>query len=188
MCSKGKYVWQHDIWAGNNTDESQLLIITEHIIHLFLLVKSPAYKKKMWLILKSILGSRNHYHSYFTDGEAEAWESKIRYRLDKGPLVGLPRWPAVKKMPANARTTRDAGLIPGSGGFPGGGYGNLPQYFIPGKFPGQRSLAGYSSWGRKESGMIAHTHPTCRQQSEDLNQASWYPHITLSTTLLLFSH
>ena len=112
----------------------------------------------MWLILKSILGSRNHYHSYFKDGEAETWESKIHYRLDKGPLVGLPRWPAVKKMPANARTTRDAGLIPGSGGFPGGGYGNLLQHFIPGKFPGQRSLAAYSSWGRKESGMTAHTH------------------------------
>ena len=45
----------------------------------------------MWLILKSILGSRNHYHSYFTDGEAEARASWIRYRLDKGPLVGLPR-------------------------------------------------------------------------------------------------
>ena len=46
MCSKGKDVWQHDIRAGNKTDESQLLIITEHIIHLLLLVNSPVYKKK----------------------------------------------------------------------------------------------------------------------------------------------
>ena len=25
--------------------------------------------------------------------------------------------------------------------------------FLPGEFPGQRSLVGYSSWGHKESGM-----------------------------------
>ena len=48
----------------------------------------------------------------------------------------------VKNMPASAGTTRDAGSIPGSGGFPGGGNGNSLQYFLPGKFPGQRSLAG----------------------------------------------
>ena len=30
--------------------------------------------------------------------------------------------------------------------------------FLPGKFHGQRSLAGYSSWGCKESDMTEHTH------------------------------
>ena len=29
--------------------------------------------------------------------------------------------------------------------------------FLPGKFYGQRSLVGYSSWGRKESDMMEHT-------------------------------
>ena len=40
--------------------------------------------------------------------------------------------------------------------------------FLPGKFHGQRSLAGYSPWGHKESGTtehicthsLSHTHPT----------------------------
>ena len=34
----------------------------------------------------------------------------------------------VKNLPANARDTRDAGLIPESGRFPGGGNGNPFQY------------------------------------------------------------
>ena len=37
--------------------------------------------------------------------------------------------PVVKKLPANAGDTKDAGLIPGSGRFPrGGGHGNPLQY------------------------------------------------------------
>ena len=35
----------------------------------------------------------------------------------------------VKKMPANAEDSIDASLIPGSGRSPGGGHGNLLQYF-----------------------------------------------------------
>ena len=34
----------------------------------------------------------------------------------------------VKNLPANAADARDAGSIPGSGRFPGGGHGNLVQY------------------------------------------------------------
>ena len=34
----------------------------------------------------------------------------------------------------------------------------LTPVFSPGKFHGQRSLAGYSPWGRKESDMTEHTH------------------------------
>ena len=30
--------------------------------------------------------------------------------------------------------------------------------FLPGKFHGQRSLVGYSPWGRKELGMTEHTY------------------------------
>ena len=33
---------------------------------------------------------------------------------------------------------------------PGEGNGYLLQYFLPGEFHGQRSLADYSLWGRKE--------------------------------------
>ena len=46
----------------------------------------------------------------------------------------------------------DLGLIPGLGRTPGEGNG-YPFIFWPGEFHGQRSLAGYSPWGRKESDM-----------------------------------
>ena len=54
----------------------------------------------------------------------------------------------VKKPPASAG---DAGLIPESGRCPGGGNGNSLQYSCLENPHGQRSLAGYSPWGRKES-------------------------------------
>ena len=44
----------------------------------------------------------------------------------------------------------DLGLIPGLGRSPGGGRGNPLQYSCPENPQGQRSLAGYSPWGRKE--------------------------------------
>ena len=47
----------------------------------------------------------------------------------------------------------DPGSIPGSGRSPGGGNGQSPSVFLPGKFHRQRNLAGYSPWGRKESVM-----------------------------------
>ena len=47
----------------------------------------------------------------------------------------------------------DLGLIPGSGRSPGGGNGNPLQYSCLVNLHEQRSLAGYSSWGRKESDM-----------------------------------
>ena len=44
----------------------------------------------------------------------------------------------------------DPGSIPGFGRSPGGGHGNLLQYSYLENPPRQRSLAGYSPWGRKE--------------------------------------
>ena len=48
------------------------------------------------------------------------------------------------------RNAGDSGSIHGSGKSPGEGNGNLLQ-FLPGELHGQRSLAGYSLWGHKES-------------------------------------
>ena len=59
----------------------------------------------------------------------------------------FPRGSAVKEMPANAQ---HAGLIPGSGRPPGEGHGNPLQYSGLENPHGQRSLVGYSPWGRKE--------------------------------------
>ena len=45
------------------------------------------------------------------------------YRF-QAPQVAM----VIKNLPANAGDRRDAGLIPGSGGSPGGGHGNPLQY------------------------------------------------------------
>ena len=54
----------------------------------------------------------------------------------------------VKKSTCNVR---DLGSIPGLGRSPGGGHDNPLQYICLENPHGQRSLAGYSPWGHKES-------------------------------------
>ena len=44
----------------------------------------------------------------------------------------------------------DLGSVPGLGRFPGGGHGNPLQYSCLKNPHEQRSLVGYSPWGRKE--------------------------------------
>ena len=56
-----------------------------------------------------------------------------------------------KNLPADARDVRDAGSVPGLGRSPGGGHGNPLQHSCLENPRGQRSLAGYSPWSRKES-------------------------------------
>ena len=57
----------------------------------------------------------------------------------------------VKNPPANKREVRDTGSISGSGRFPWRRAWQPTQVFLPGESHGQRSLAGYSPWGHKES-------------------------------------
>ena len=80
-------------------------------------------------------------------------------------LKGFPPWLSGKESTCKAG---DAGSISGSGRSPGEGHGN--PVFLPGEYHGQRSWAGYSSWGPKESDMTEVTeHPegrgerTCRR-------------------------
>ena len=54
----------------------------------------------------------------------------------------------VKNLPTNVE---DLGSIPGLERSPGRRHGNSLQYFSLENPHGQRSLAGYSPWGRKES-------------------------------------
>ena len=61
-------------------------------------------------------------------------------------------------------------MIPGSGKSPGGGHGNPLQgnILLPGESQGQRSLAGYSPQGRKESDTTEateHTQPSIYESS-----------------------
>ena len=62
--------------------------------------------------------------------------------------MGFPGGSASKESACNAG---DLGSIPGSGRSPGEGNGLPTPVFLPGEFHRQRSLAGCSSWGHKES-------------------------------------
>ena len=67
----------------------------------------------------------------------------LRALLYQVALVG-------KNQPANAGDARDTSLIPGLGRFPWRRKRQSAPIFLPGKFHGQKSLVGYSPWGRKE--------------------------------------
>ena len=64
-------------------------------------------------------------------------------------INGLPRWLSGKESTCNAG---DMGLIPWSRKW------QHTAVVLPRKFQGQRSMAGYSSWGPKESDMTEHVH------------------------------
>ena len=61
---------------------------------------------------------------------------------------GFPGASVVKNSSANAG---DTGSIPGLGKSPGEGAWQPTPVFLPGESHGQRSLVGFSLWGRKES-------------------------------------
>ena len=68
----------------------------------------------------------------------------------------------VKNLPANVGDIRDAGSVPWSAGFPGGGHINPLQYSCLENPHGQKSLVGYSPWGHEESDKTEATeHARC---------------------------
>ena len=71
----------------------------------------------------------------------------------QGGEVRCEAWASlVAQLVKNLPTVRETlGSIPGLGRSPGGGHGNPLQYSCLENPCGQRSLAGYSPWGGKES-------------------------------------
>ena len=68
-------------------------------------------------------------------------------------FIGFPGDSDNKKSACNAE---NSGSIPGSGIFPREGNGYA---LLPGKFQGERSLAGYNPWDLKELDMtVSHFH------------------------------
>ena len=67
-------------------------------------------------------------------------------------MEGFPRVSVVKITPANAGAIGNTGLIPQLGRSPGEGKWQPALVFLPGKFHGQRNLAGYSLWAHKRVG------------------------------------
>ena len=68
-------------------------------------------------------------------------------------VSGLPRCCSDKESACQCRT----GCNPWVGKIPWGMKWQPTLVFLPGESRGQRSLAGYSPWGRRESDMIEHT-------------------------------
>ena len=73
--------------------------------------------------------------------------------------MGFPGGSVVKTPPASAEDARHMGSNPGSGRSPRDGNGTHSRILMW-EIPGQRSLVGYSPWGRKEQDTTAwlHTH------------------------------
>ena len=97
--------------------------------------------------------------------DAEFSTVKVKYSPARSSLVAQ----TVKNRPAMQETHS----IPGLGGSTGGGHGNPLQYSCLENPPGQRSLAGYSLWGPKESDM-----------TEQLSTAQHSPAKTIKVQLI----
>ena len=80
---------------------------------------------------------------------------KTRYKLQ---TQAFPLVLVLKKPPAKERDARDEGLIPGLGRTPLRRQWQPTPVSLPENFHGQRSLAGYSPWGHKESDTTEHPH------------------------------
>ena len=63
---------------------------------------------------------------------------------------GLPWWLSGKELACWCRRLRRCGLDPWSGKIPWSKKWQPTPIFLPGKFHGQRSLEGHSTWGPKE--------------------------------------
>ena len=68
-----------------------------------------------------------------------------------------------KEPTCNAGDIGDIGSIPGLGRFPWRRPWQPTPVFLPGESYGQRSLAGYSPWGYKESDTTEATECACKQ-------------------------
>ena len=88
---------------------------------------------------------------------------------------------AVKNPPANAGNIRALGSIPGSGRSPGGVHGNLLQCSCLENPHGQRSLAGYTPRGHKES------DTTEQQAQEPIGSRVWVLSLNLPKPPILIS-
>ena len=75
--------------------------------------------------------------------------------------VGLPRWCGGKESPCQCRKGRRRGFHPWVRKIPRRRERQSTPVFLPGKFHGQRSLAGYSPWDCRESAMTEHVGMQC---------------------------
>ena len=79
------------------------------------------------------------------------------YKTDWGKEKILRSFPGCSAGKESACNSGDPGLVPGLGRSPGKEQ-QPTSVFLPGKSCRQRSLAGYSPWGHKESDMTEWFH------------------------------
>ena len=92
----------------------------------------------------------------------------------------LPGGPVVQNPPTSAGDARDMGSIPGLGRSPGVREWHPTPVLLPGKFHKQRSLAGCSPWGHKESDT---TERLSTNSSAVSGRSSvWFPFLVLPVT------
>ena len=98
--------------------------------------------------------------------KAERWQfiSSLRHQ-------GLPRWRSGKESACQCRRCKRHRFHPWVGKIPWRRKWPPTSVFLPGKSHGQRSLAGYSPGGHKESDMTEHTHRHTRHQN---NGKTWF--------------
>ena len=77
-------------------------------------------------------------------------QSYVKVKMKDSCGMGASHMLMVNNLPANVGDIKDTGSIPRSGSSPEGGHGNPLQYSCLENPHGQRSLVGYSPWGRKE--------------------------------------
>ena len=70
----------------------------------------------------------------------------------------LPSWLSGKESACQCRRHRRLGFDPWVGKIPWRRKWQCTPVFLPGKFHGQKSLAGYNPWGLKETDMTERTH------------------------------
>ena len=71
-------------------------------------------------------------------------------KVDSKSTIVLPRWHSGKEPAFQCRRHKRIGFNPWVGKIPWSKKWQCTLVLLSGKFPGQRSLAGYSSWGHKE--------------------------------------
>ena len=89
--------------------------------------------------------------------------------MTPAPKYQLPDFPDGLDGKASAYNVGDRGSIPGLGRSPGEGIGNPLQYSCLEKSLEQRSLEGYSPWGRNELDTTEHA---CTRANKGMKRAA----------------
>ena len=92
-------------------------------------------------------------------------------------IQGLPKWRSGKEFTCQCRRHKRHRFNPWVGKIPWSRKWQPASVFLPGKFHGQRSLAGCGPWGHKESHTTEHTcvhTPKMKGVPDHRNRLQWF--------------